>query len=170
MPPGEHSRSRSSAELDPRMFQLLLEFNERLDEKLKERREEIKEDFRVALIQVFHRLDRLDERLADGAKRFESQEARMDDHSEKITNAMKLVDEYRARQRSSEQQKGTPKNVEGGWISVDRIPAILTALGILLSSVLSTIALLRSPGVTPQVASTGTSTTMTPSTPTGTTP
>ena len=54
-------------------------------------------------------------------------------------------------------QKATPVPVEavkpeGGWISADKIPAIITALGSLIAVVISSVALMKSPAQ-PVVAS-----------------
>lgn len=40
---------------------------------------------------------------------------------------------------------------EGGWISADRLPALLAALGTLIAVILSSIALMRSPAASAEV-------------------
>lgn len=104
MPPntGEHSRTRSSTEipaLPASSYQLLYEFERRLDEKMRESRAQTKEDIetavKVGLAPVFPRLDNIDKRLDEGNDRFAAQDQRAKEHSDRIDNAVELAKKYR---------------------------------------------------------------------------
>lgn len=94
-PPGEHSRTRSNAEIPATSYQLLYEFERRLDDKMREARDQTKEDIKtavtLAVAPIFPRLDNIDQRLDEGNKKFAAQDTRASDHSERIDDAMALV-------------------------------------------------------------------------------
>jgi hypothetical protein len=93
--PGEHSRTRSNAEIPATSYQLLYEFERRLDDKMREARDQTKEDIKaaitVAVAPIFPRLDNIDQRLDEGNQKFAAQDARASDHSDRIEDAMALV-------------------------------------------------------------------------------
>jgi len=94
MPPatGDHSgqsRVRSSANIDAGMFQVLYELERRLDEKFRESREMTKDDIDKVLAPVLARLD-------EGNRKFGVIDARLNEHSDTIENAVELANKHRA--------------------------------------------------------------------------
>lgn len=161
MPPnpntsGHHQRVRSNAEIPAEEFRTLYEFELRLGEKLEKLRTQTKEDMGVAialnLAPMINRLDRIDARLESGEEKFERQEKRLDEHSDVIEKTSALYKERdRLRGATTAVQKAqSDKPSTGGWISVDKIPMILTAMAALVSGIIGSIALLRAPPITPQ--------------------
>ncbi len=96
---------------------------------------------------MINRLDRIDARLESGEEKFERQEKRLDEHSDVIEKTSALYKERdRLRGTTTAVQKAqSDKPSTGGWISVDKIPMILTAMAALVSGIIGSIALLRTP-------------------------
>lgn len=151
-----HQRVRSNAEIPAEEFRTLYEFELRLSDKLEKLRAQTKEDMGIAIAlhiaPIMARLDRIDARLESGEDKFVQHEKRLDDHSDTIEKTSEL---YRERERlrgatTATQRAQSDKPQGGGWISVDKIPMILTALAALVSGIIGSIALLRAPPQAPQ--------------------
>lgn len=152
----DNSGSNSSAEFDARMYKLMFEFDRRLDEKFKEARAQNKEDIKtaieIAVNPIIPRLDNIDNRLEKGEKQFEKEEKRLSEHSERIddVNALLAAEGFgpNGRKPHNKSQEGTTavhKKPEGGWISADKLPSIIAAVGSVVALIISSIAMLRNP-------------------------
>lgn len=155
---GGESRSgpqstRSNPQIDPAHYQLLYEFERRLDEKLSAFREQTRDDTErivsAAVAPLTIKLAQFEAgvnaRMTEGERRFGEHERRMDDHSERIdvrpSRALTAVDDPA--------EGATPASNGGGYIRVDRVPTILFALATLASTIFAGIAMWRSGGTTP---------------------
>jgi hypothetical protein len=98
--------TQTVVEVDDRLYKLLFELDRRLDEKFKDARIQNKEDIKaateLAIAPIYGRLDNIDSRLNEGNRRFTEQDARADEHSDKIENALELVRQYRTVKQSKE--------------------------------------------------------------------
>jgi chromosome segregation ATPase len=142
--------------MDAQAYQLLLEFERRLEEKFTQARQQNKEDTQAALIvalqPVNSRLDKIDSRMEAGDHKFTALERRFDDHSDRIQNVNDFAKDHKAecpmRHRGDETTKMVSKDkmeASGGWISAKQLPAIITAIGSLVAVVVSSVALLKAP-------------------------
>lgn len=117
----EEHRTRSSAQLpqvDPAHFQLLYEFERRMGDLFKDARVQNKEDIANALLPVNAKLDAMGTRLANGDARFERHEGRLDDHSDRLAKP----------QTGSNDTAALTKKSKGGWISVDKLQALIVGI------------------------------------------
>jgi hypothetical protein len=100
-PTGDNSRTRSGAEIPATSFQLLYEFERRLDEKLTEARRQTREDTQsavtLAVSPILPRLDAIEKRMDEGNRRFEGPDARLEGHSDKIEDALALLKTHQAK-------------------------------------------------------------------------
>ena len=93
-PPGEHSRTRSNAEIDPTEYRILYELERRLNEKFSEARAQAKEDIASAIAPLYPRLEAIEERLSEGSQHFQEHENRLGDHSDHIRDVNKLIETH----------------------------------------------------------------------------
>jgi hypothetical protein len=104
---GDHSRTKSNVELDPRDYKLLVELMDRLDAKFAEKRKETKEDIDAAiktglapieatLTAVNDRLQKGEERFKEQDKRELEQDKRIDGQSDLLKDALSLVKSHKA--------------------------------------------------------------------------
>jgi len=132
-------------------YKILYEFERRLDDKFKEARNQNREDTENAvaraLVPIHGGLLTINSRMKNGEDKFKEQGERMDDHSKRI-DRKKDEDDTREIRRKEDDKKSS-----GGWISVDKIPTILVALGTLISTVMASVALMRTPSQPDQQAS-----------------
>jgi hypothetical protein len=152
----DNNGANSSAEFDARMYKLMFEFDRRLDEKFKEARMQNKEDIKtaieIAVTPIYPRLDNIDSRMEKGEKQFEKEEKRLSEHSERIDDVNALLaaeglgpNGRKAHSKSQESTTAVHKKPEGGWISADKLPAIIAAVGSVVAVVISSVAMLRAP-------------------------
>ena len=82
-------------------------------------------------------------------------DGRMNLMQQTITELQTVSEDNQKKLRSLESSSGLRPAVrersEGGWISADRLPSLIAALGTLIAVVLSSIALMRSPTVAADV-------------------
>lgn len=104
---GVHPRSRSSASLDPSMYQVLYELERRLDEKFTQSRQQNKEDIDSAIKPVYTQLDVIKDQLSSGRAEFDRVNERLGEHSDNIDNAMELVRKLEASKSSQSGQTTT---------------------------------------------------------------
>jgi hypothetical protein len=166
---GETTRgTRSNPDLDARSLELLLAYEHRLEEKLLQIRAYTKEDIQTAMtinIQpVNGKLDMVTARLQRGDERFSEMESMIREERERAANQSERINQILVKCRGHEVSTALEKSKQAetrrvdrgssGWISVDKLPAIITAIGSLVAVVVSSIALTRSPNVTPTTAAT----------------
>lgn len=129
---------QTSGEIDARMYKMMFEFHQKLDDKFREARGQNKEDIKtaieLAISPVFHRLDNIDSRFDEGNKRFVQQDVRATDHSDRIDNALELVRMHKencpARPRPSDKSEDTTKiNKKPSWWLVLLAGGALAFLG-----------------------------------------
>lgn len=124
------------------MYKFMLDMDARLDTKFREAREQNKEDITNTLkADVLPLLREMSKRLEQGDTRFEKQDERLDEHSDRLNKKRDGGEEPTALTKKS-----------GGWIPADKLPAIIMALGTLVATILSAIALMRSPSSIAPVA------------------
>jgi len=171
---GESKESKggvSSADLDVRGLRLLLDFEKRLDDKLIQFRVQSKEDvsqmMALTVLPLKNQLDTITDRLERGDTSFKESKERQDDHSERIAIAVATANEAKqaasqaaavcqnvrssCQTRSSNalikkgEEDDEDKKPSAGWISAAQLPSIITAIGALLTTVLSAVILTRTP-------------------------
>lgn len=154
MPPNPNERrpgSQSNPQIDPTNYQLLYEFERRLDDKLSAFRDQTSQDTErivsAAVAPLTIKLAQFEAgvnaRMSEGERRFGDHEHRFKDHSDRIdarpSRALAAVNAPAAE----------PTPAGGGWIRVDRIPTILLALATVASTIFAGIAMWRSGGSVP---------------------
>lgn len=148
--PGEPSSPRprpSNTEIDPRLYQVLYEVEIRMTEKMADMRGQIKGDMVTAITLA---LAPIDARLQEGTRIFQEQASRLDAHSDFIDDVRPLIEKLKSRKETSAIER---KADTSGWISVDKLPAIITAIGSLIAVVISSVALLGRPVQAPPTQS-----------------
>lgn len=158
MPPPPNERrpgSQSNPQIDPTNYQLLYEFERRLDDKLTAFREQASQDTERIVsaavapltIKIAQFEAMVTARMSEGERRFGDHDRRFKDHSDRIdaksTPSRALV----AVEAGAPDPAATAAG--GGWIRVDRIPTIFFALATLASTIFAGIAMWRSGGAVP---------------------
>jgi chromosome segregation ATPase len=158
--------------MDARFLQLLMEYEQRIDNKLRQLREDTKEDTKVALTialqPISSKLENIENRLQTGNEAFDSIDDRLKDHSDRIDASKSAHERCQATRRMISDTTITAleakKNREprGGWISAGQLPAIIAAVGSAIAAVLASVALARAPTPVASTPAAGTHATSTP--------
>jgi hypothetical protein len=133
----EPATGQTSGEIDARMYKLMYELDRRLDDKFREARIQNKEDIKVAtelaISPVYGRLDNIDRRLDEGNKKFDDQDSRASDHSDRIDNALEIVRKHKENCPLKNQESQAPvtrkTNKQPSWWLVLLAGGALAFLG-----------------------------------------
>lgn len=154
MPDREPPTTHKSAEVEAHGLRLLLDFERRLDEKLGAFRMQFKEDTSSAITMSIQplkaQIDTVTDRLARGDSAFVSvtgmiseDRRRLDEHSDRIALIAKSGSNGFSTPSAALEKKDAGE--DGGYIKVANIPMLLQALGALITTIMATVILIKSP-------------------------
>lgn len=152
----------SQPHIDATLYKVLFEFEQRMTSQFEKARIQNKEDTQLIVeVAVSRGVQPVMAEIAVIKQQLQEGNRRFDDQSSRITKAKDLAlqaasDALTAKTEAAmklqtvldddDEEKGKPK---GGWISADKLPALIIAIGTLVSILMSSIAMMRNPQQAP---------------------